>query len=186
MRDAISVSSRIEYHTRGIRVQSVNRRVARDTLKLAKTQQEYGRTVRQEILAARLSKKSSIPSEGSSPQPGPSRRRGPQPSPPPSVVISLPHEPPVPTGDAGRRPSSIAVDATPSVVSVPRKPGQPRNARAKAPHREFPPMSKNVETDMGHRIASTFTPRRERGSRVRDADRNVVWREHHQGDDGGQ
>ena len=169
--------------------------------------------MRQDISTARPSKTTSTLSEGSSPQPGPSRRRGPQPSPPPSVIVPFP-EPPVPTGDAGRRLSSVAVDATPSVVSVRKKPRKPRNARAKAPYREVPPtpssgrglnsgiqpylprnrgpkapdngITKDVEIDMAHRIAPTFTRRSERGRRVRDADRNIVWREHHHRDDGGQ
>lgn len=47
-------------------------------------------------------------------------------------------------------------------------------------------MARDVGIDMGYRTARTLTSRGERGSRVRDANRNVVWRERHQGDDEGQ
>ena len=175
LRDAMSLSFKLEYHIRGPGPRSVNRRVARDTLKLAKTEQQYGRNITGPVIIPQPTKTSSTTSSSVAPTSGPSRPRS-RPSPPPPVSV----------GNAGRGMSTPAVDTMPLRVSVPHQRSQHRNTRDKRPRRGVPPMGGDVGVDMGYRTASTSDPRRARSSRVRDANRNVVWTEHYKSDNEGR
>ena len=116
-------------------------------------------------------------------RPGPSRPESLPPSPPPSEILgTFPPRPPVPTGDADERMSSIAVDTTSRGVSVPHGSNRPRKTSDKPSRRGDLSIARDVGVDMGHRTASTLTPRRRRGGRVKVVG-NVVWTEHHQTDD---
>ena len=62
-------------------------------------------------------------------------------------------------------------------------PGPSENTRIVPPGQGTHTTATGLDVDMGYRTARTLSRRQERGSRVRDADRNVVWRDVHQGDD---
>ena len=197
VKDAIAASQKIERLIRDKVKSSVNLEVANEALGLAKKQldayssRDSAQVYPQHVFtapknASRLPSPLRVPS----PPPGPNK-----PSPLPSPIIvpspppapsnpanpSSPPRPPVSTVDAGRRMSTVAVDTTPSGMSVPHEPSQYKNRRAKRPRRGVPPMSGGVGVDMGYRTASAFVPRGQRGSRVRDGNRNIG-RKHHEGD----
>lgn len=79
----------------------------------------------------------------------------------------------------------MAADMTPSGAWVFVEPSASSNTTSNSPSQGAHPMTTDVNIDMGYRIARTLGQRQERASRVRDADRNVVWTETHHGDDEG-
>ena len=79
----------------------------------------------------------------------------------------------------------MAADMTPSGAWVFVEPSASSNTRSNSPSQGTHPMTTDVNIDMGYRTARTLSQRQERASRVRDADRNVVWTETHHGDDEG-
>ena len=174
VKDAISKSQKIEYHIRVPVSSSVNKKVAETTRRLAKTEREIGINMTQPVPGPHI-----VPVP-----PGPSRPQGSPPSPLPSERLgTYSPRPPVSTGDADERMSSIAVDTTSPAVSVPHGSNRPRKTMDKPSRRGAPPIARDVGVDMGHRTASTLTQRRRRDSRVKDADGNVDWSEHYQTDD---
>lgn len=181
VRDAVTASRRIEFHVRGQVSSSLNQTVARYALHIAKTQleqydrQTYQRFDRRPEISPDSSGFLSATSEDSSPPPGPP---GP-PSPPPS-----PPQPLVSERDADRKRSTIAANIISSRAMGFDKPGPFGNTRVDPSVRGTQPTA-DINIDMGYRTARTLGQRQERGSRVRDAGRNIVWREGHDGDDEG-
>ena len=202
VKDAIATSQKIEYLIRDKIQSSVNLEVAKEALSLTKRQlveyknedpaQFYPRPI---FTAPNNSSRLPRPVRVPSPAPAPSFPRTPP----------FPPRPHVSTGSVGRRRSTGSYSPTPSEGSIPSGPDQPRNSRAQRRRPGVPPPSGDVATDashqtprrhpgvpppagdvtidVGHRTAQTFTPRGERGTRIRDAKRNIVWKEHYQADD---
>lgn len=79
----------------------------------------------------------------------------------------------------------MAADMTSSGTWVFPEPGASSNTRSGSPGQGMHPTTTDVNINMGDRTARTLAQRQERASRVRDADRNLVWTETHRGDDEG-
>ena len=182
VKDAVATSTNIEYLIRRQVRRLVNLEVASEALNLAKRHlEEYNGRSYPEVDHHPIS----VTSSDSSPRPGPTRLPSPPPSPRLPGTRSSPHQPPVSTRDAGRRRSTMAADMTPSGAWVFVEPSASSNTTSNSPSQGAHPMTTDVNIDMGYRIARTLGQRQERASRVRDADRNVVWTETHHGDDEG-
>ena len=197
VKDAIAASQKIEQLIRGKVRSSVNLEVANEALSLAKRQlEQYNNQDSAQVYPQPIF---TVPN-GPSRQPSPMIVPSPPPSPPlsESRVASPPRAPffpetpssplrtPLSPGGVSRGMSAAAIDTMPSGVSVPPRPSRHRNTRAKRPRRGGHPMSGDVGADMGYRTAATLDPRRAPGSRIRNANRNVVWTEHHEGDKNGE
>lgn len=189
VKDAIRASANIESLIRGQVRDQVNLKVANEILSLTKrqlkahtqqaNQERHGRSG----VDPRISTYSSVGS-GSSSQPGPMRPPSPPPSPPLPRTPIFPPQPLVSTRDADRKRSTIAVNTNPSRAMGSDEPGRSGTTRVDPSVRGTQPTA-DINIDMGYRTARTLGQRQKRGSRVRDAGRNIVWREGHDGDDEG-
>ena len=188
VKDAIAASEYLAYLVRGQR-SSVNLQVANEARSLAKRQlEEYAWQVNQERdrrpeVHSRFSASSYARSGGSSPRPGPP---GP-PDPPPSAPLpaSPTFHPQTPFSATNADPGAftVAADKTSSGAHLHDEPGTSTNTNVAPPSQATHPAATDFHSDVGHRTARTLDRRTDRGSRVRDADRNVVWRENHHDDD---
>ena len=183
VKNAVAASLRIEGLIRGEVQVSVNWEVANEALSLAEKQlNKYDKRGPAQVYPQTVYTAPDYPSRPPSPVSIPR---------PPAAPLfpgnpSSPAQPHVSTRDAGLRKSTVSSDTTPSRVSVPNGPDQPRSVGAQRRHHGVPPTPGDVTIDVGHRTARTVTLRRERGNRFRDANRNVVRREHHLRDYEGQ
>lgn len=192
VKDAISASIMFEYDFRGQERPSRNLTVARQARTFTKAQlRQYDRQrihqegdVRPRTNPGALHSLSTT-SDGSSPQPSPSGSSRPPTYPPlPSGPVSH-RQAHLSTRDANRRNSTDVTTIPDPRTGITGEPSTSRHTtRLDPPGRNIHPVpvATDVNSDMGYRIAGTLDRRRHRGSRVRDADRNVVWEENHQGD----
>ena len=182
VKDAITASQKIENLVRGEVRSSINLEVANEALNLAKRQLDvYNKQDSLHVSPHPAFTAPNNPSQFTSPQ------RVPSPPPAPFVpqAPSSPLHPDISTGVAGRRRSKSSSSTTPSVVYIPSGRNQPRNSRTRRRRPGVPPTAKDVAIDVGHPSARAFPPRGERGGPVRDANEDIVRKEHHQGDDEG-
>ena len=79
----------------------------------------------------------------------------------------------------------MAADTTSFRAQFHAEPGTSTNGKVAPPSQATHPAAMDFHGDVGHLIARAFDQRTNRGSRVRDADRNVEWRGNYQDDDRG-
>ena len=177
-----------EYDFRGQERPSHNLTVARQARTLAKAQlRQYDRQRIHQGGDVRPRTNHSLPttSDGSSPPPSPSRSPRPPTYPPlPSGPVSHPQAH-LSTRDANRRSSTNATRVSDPTTDISADLNTSRStARVDPLGRNIHPfpVATDVDSDMGYRIAGTLDRRRDRGSRVRGIDGNVVGGENHQGD----
>lgn len=188
MLDSTSEYRKLEDHLRGPEQRSLNWKVARDALKLAKTQQEYEISPTPSVLIPQPPPPGDIPytspNDSSSP-PGPSRPRGPPPSSPLRGTSAILHQPPASTRDARRRRPTVANGITASGKWVFDESGASINSRYNRSGQDLHPRRTDIDTDMGYRTARSLSQRHERGTRGIDEAGNIAWRQPHHSDDKG-
>lgn len=189
VKDAISTSIRFGYDYRGQEQPSRNLTVARQARTLTKAhlrQYDRQRTHQEGDVRPRTNPGAlhslSTTSDGSSPPPSPSRSPRPPTYPPmPSGPVSHPQAH-LSTRDANRRNSTDATTIPDHRTGITGGPSTSSNTtRLDPPSRNIHPLpvATDVDSDMGYWTAGTLDRRRHRGSRVRDAERNVLWEENH-------
>ncbi len=185
LKDAVATSRHLALLITGEQGSSVNLTVAKEALKLAKRQlgeddrRSFHERHAQPGINPRSSAISPTTSDNSSPRPGPEMPPSPPPSPPLGRTSTSQYLPPSSTRHTDRR---MATDIANSGAWVfPSSEGAASNEGVRLRSQANHPMATEINTGIRDRSARNLELRAGGGSRVRDQEGNIVWRERHHG-----